>query len=81
MISIDPDGNITRLDKLSKDELLLMYEQKLKIHDWFYESSEDGVRYKKGKQCYNQLLEIRFYLNEIGAEAQALQLYVKYCPL
>jgi hypothetical protein len=65
---------------MKSQELLALYEQKLREHDWLYEYSDDGRVYRKGQQQYNELISIRQDLQKYGLEDQARALFERYRP-
>jgi hypothetical protein len=55
-------------------------EQKLKAHDWYYDYSDDGSVYRRGRDQSDEINKLSRQLAAAGQEAAVAVLFKKYSP-
>jgi hypothetical protein len=55
-------------------------EQKLKAHDWYYDYSDDGSVYRRGRDQSDEIHKLSRQLAAAGQEAEVTVLFKKYSP-
>ena len=67
-------------DLLDMDDasLLSTYENKLKVHDWYYYMSDDSRRYNSGEKTAETLSDIKAELGKRGLADKAKELFDTY---
>lgn len=59
---------------------LIDLEQKLKAHDWYYDYSDDGSVYRKGRDQSDEIHKLSRQLRAAGQQDAVEALIKKYSP-
>lgn len=67
-----------RINAVEKMAIKRIYLEKLKLHDWHYQRSDDKIYYKKGQEEFNIIKGLQDILKSVGEEDFSTKNYNNY---